>query len=154
MFFELITLVSLNYTPVTCNITDYYFTFLHDGDRFKVHGLWPEHCNECYKCGYPSCCKNITFTEPEDPSNFINNNWYNTTTLEECYLHKYVSLFEHEYYKHCSCMNINSTTEFLNLIIMLFKKYYSYNVFDKCKGFHELWLSLDSNFEYKVTICK
>jgi len=144
---------SLNYSPPVCNITDYYFTFLYDTDRFKVHGLWPEHCNECYECGYPTCCKNITYTKPIDNSNFIFNNWYNATTMEECYLYKNVSLFEHEYYKHISCTNIKTTTEFLQYIIKLFNKYYSYYVVGKCKGFDELWLSLDSNFNYKHTLC-
>lgn len=150
-------LVKATYSPNTCLITDYKFTFIYDkkDSRYKVHGLWPEHCEECLDCGYPSCCnvKNIYYVYPDDPYNFIGNNWYNSTSNEECSGIKNVILFEHEYYKHISCTNITNTNDFLSLIIVLFNKYYYNLVNGKCNNSSQLYLSLDENYEYVDTSC-
>ena len=90
----------ISYSPTECTITNYDFTFLYDKDSltFKVHGLWPEMCEECEICGYPSCCNidGVNYVYPNDPTNFIQNYWFDTTTTEECTRKKDVILFEHE----------------------------------------------------------
>jgi hypothetical protein len=149
---------NLTYSPSQCTVTNYYFTFLYDTNTnlFKVHGLWGEQCQECINCGYPSCCniENINYVYPNDPTNFIEQNWFNTLTTEECTNKKNVILFEHEYYKHISCTNLKTTDEFLKLIIYLYNNYYKELVYNNCFGYKELWLNLDSNFMYNnVTKC-
>jgi ribonuclease I len=145
------------YAPEDCTITNYMFTFIWDNknESFKVHGLWPEQCTECITCGYPSCCNayDIIYTDPYDPTNFIQNYWYNTTTSEECTGLKSVSLFEHEYYKHISCTDMTTTTEFLNQTIELYDRYYDNYVKGKCESYHELWLNLDDKYKYLYTKC-
>jgi hypothetical protein len=150
-------IVDLHYSPTTCTIVNYDFTFLFDNDeeRFKVHGLWPETCSECNDCGYPSCCNIdlINYIYPYDPTNFIQNNWFYSLTNEDCTNKKNIILFEHEYYKHISCTNIKTTTEFLNLIIFLYNNYYDKYVNNNCNGYKQIYLHLNSNFEYNGTSC-
>lgn len=148
----------LNYNPNICTITNYDFTFLFDKEtqQFKIHGIWPEQCQECINCGYPSCCNinNINYMYPNDTTNFIKNYWYNTITTEECTGKKNVILFEHEFYKHISCTNLKTTNEFLELVIFLYNAYYEQYVYNKCVGYTQLWLNLDSNFMHNnKTIC-
>lgn len=142
----------ISYSPSTCTITNYDFTFLFDknSQSFKVHGLWPENCLECSSCGYPSCCNIdcINYTYPDDSTNFIENYWFNSVTTEECTNKKNVILFEHEYYKHISCTNLKTTDEFLKLVIFLYNSYYKDYVYNNCNGYAQLWLNLDSNFIY------
>ena len=91
---------------------------------------------------------------PNDTTNFIKNYWYNTITTEECTGKKNVILFEHEFYKHISCTNLKTTNEFLELVIFLYNAYYEQYVYNKCVGYTQLWLNLDSNFMYNnKTIC-
>lgn len=148
----------LKYSPTICTPTNYDLTFLYDNNSssWKIHGLWPEICAECATCGYPYCCNidNVTYEYPNDPTNFISQFWYNTTTKEECTGSRDVILFEHEYYKHISCTNIGSTTDYLNLMIQLYKRYYSDYVEKKCNGFDQLWINLDQNLNYIRTNCK
>ncbi len=148
----------LKYSPTACTITNYKFTFIFDDNQevYKVHGIWPEQCVECPTCGYPSCCNvdKIIYSDPYDPSNFIVNNWYATTTKEECTHKSNVTLFEHEYYKHISCTNMTNTTVFLNKTIELYDKYYNKYVNNKCIGYSEIWLSLDENYNYISSECK
>lgn len=148
----------LNYSPNTCTVTNYDFTFLFDkqSQQFKVHGVWPEQCQECIDCGYPSCCNinNINYVYPNDTTNFIKNYWYNTITTEECTGITDVILFEHEFYKHISCTNLKTTNDFLKLVIFLYNAYYDKYVYNKCIGYNQLWLNLDNNFMYNnKTIC-
>ena len=80
-----------SYSPASCNVTNYDFTFIYDDNEkaFKVHGLWPEQCGECLACGYPSCCdaSNMSYIFPSDPGQiaFLNARWFNATTREECF---------------------------------------------------------------------
>lgn len=148
----------LSYSPEVCTITNYKFTFIYDTkeQRFKVHGVWPDGCKECESCSYPSCCnlENVMYTDPQDPNNFIGLNWFQTMTSDGCgVFENKVSLFEHEYYKHISCTTLKSTTEFLNLTQSLYMQYYDKYVIGFCKGYDEIWLSLDANFEYKGFEC-
>lgn len=151
-------IVTTTYSPTMCTPTDYKLTFIFDvhKNNYQVHGLWIDGCKECTTCGYPSCCnpEKILYEEPNDPNNFIKNYWFNTTSNEDCVLHKKVSLFEHEYYKHNSCSNLTTTTEYLNLVEKLYYTYYDDFVFDKCNNSNELWLCLDENFNYLKTECR
>lgn len=147
----------LEYNPETCTVLNYDFTFLYDKveEMWKVHGLWPEKCAECENCGYPSCCdvSNINYYSPNDTTNFITTNWFNSKSMEQCVLNKEVELFEHEYYKHISCTNLKTSDEFLQLVMFLYSKYYDLYVNSHCTGYEQLWLSLDSNFNYNGTQC-
>jgi hypothetical protein len=147
-----------NYSPTKCTITNYDFTWLFDKttQTFKIHGLWPNACSECLSCGWPSCCniENIVYVYPDDPYNFIGNYWFNTTTTEECTETKDVILFEHEYYKHISCTDIGNTTNFLNLVMELYKKYYIANATSNCIGYEQLWINIDQDFNYNNLTCK
>lgn len=168
MLFSLITILSMlnpissellktQYSPSECNVTHYSFTFLYDNstNNFKIHGLWAEQCSQCYSCGYPTCCNiYINYTYPNDPDNFIEKYWFNSITNEECTNKKNVILFEHEYYKHISCTNLTTTDDFLQLIIILYNKYYNNYVYKKCLNYDQLWLSLDNNYNYQnITKC-
>lgn len=148
-----------SYEPTVCTITDYKFTFIFDKptDRFKIHGLWPNGCIECPDCSYPSCCNidKINYTEPFDPLNFIEQNWYQSLTTNGCTeSSEKVQLFEHEYYKHASCTNLTSSTEFLNLTIGLYDQYYMKYVVPNCLNSNEIWLDLDNNYEFVKFECK
>lgn len=147
----------LGYSPTICTPTDYKFTFIfdHNANQFKTHGIWIEGCEESTQDGYPSCCNmnQVIYTEPDDPTNFIPTKWYNTTAHEDCSDNRKVPLFEHEYYKHVSCSNMKTTTEFLNKAIELYDIYYSDYVNGKCEGYDQLWLSLDNNYNYVNTSC-
>jgi ribonuclease I len=165
---------SSQYSPASCNVTNYDFTFIYDeGEKaFKVHGLWPEQCAECLTCGYPSCCAatNMSYVFPSDPEQvaFLNARWFNATTQEECLNNKRfrydgdrydnndtVPLFEHEYFKHASCTGFRqSTSDFVEQVMRLYDEYYAMHVENQCAGYKQLWLNLDGNFEYNnVTKC-
>lgn len=146
------------YSPTVCTPIEYKFTFIFDKtqNEFKVHGIWPDVCLECTTCSYPTCCniENVIYTEPYDPTNFIQTKWFNTTTTEDCTRQDVVSLFKHEYYKHISCSNdMNNTTEFLNKTIDLYNKYYETYVREQCIGYSQIWLSLDQNYNYVSSEC-
>ena len=156
---------SSQYSPASCNATNYDFTFIYDeGEKvFKVHGLWPEQCAECLTCGYPSCCdtKDVSYVFPSDPEQvaFLNARWFNATTQEEC-LNKrirgdLVPLFEHEFFKHASCTAFRqSASDFVEQVMRLYDKYYAMRVENQCVGYKQLWLNLDGNFAYNnVTKC-
>ena len=150
----LLILFSQQYNPISCTVNNYYFTFIKDDTIYKVHGLWPESCKECISCGYPSCCmNNVTYTYPQDPTNFIKNNWFYSITHNECNGVRDIILFEHEFYKHGTCMNIHNTTQYLDIIINLYNKYYEKYVVANCIDHHQLWLYLDSNHNYVKTLC-
>ena len=166
-----------SYSPASCNVTNYDFTFIYDENEkaFKVHGLWPEQCAECLTCGYPSCCatKNMRYVFPSDPKQvaFINTRWFNATTQEECLqifkgVNKNienekrrngdeVSLFEHEFFKHASCTPFRqNTSHFVEQVMRLYDEYYATHVENRCAGYNQLWLNLDGNFSYNnVTKC-
>jgi ribonuclease I len=156
---------SSQYSPVSCNATNYDLTFIYDeSDKaFKMHGLWPEQCAECLTCGYPSCCdtKDVSYVFPSDPEQvaFINTRWFNATTQEECLNvgnnGDMVSLFEHEYFKHASCTAFRqSTSNFVQQVMRLYDEYYAMRVENQCAGYKQLWLNLDGNFAYNnVTKC-
>ena len=161
---------SPSYSPASCNVTNYDFTFIYDdGEKaFKVHGLWPEQCGECLTCGYPSCCatKNMRYVFPSDPKQvaFINTRWFNATTQEECFNKKRnknikgddeVPLFEHEFFKHASCTALRqSASDFVQQVMRLYDEYYVTRVENRCAGYKQLWLNLDGNFVYNnVTKC-
>ena len=160
-----------SYSPASCNVTNYDFTFIYDESEkvFKVHGLWPEQCAECLTCGYPSCCAatNMSYVFPSDPEQvaFINTRWFNATTKEECLNNKrfrdddedndLVSLLEHEFFKHASCTAFRqSASDFVQQVMRLYDEYYAMRVENRCAGYKQLWLNLDGNFEYNnVTKC-
>lgn len=146
---------SSTYSPSECTVDSYYFTFLRDsvGD-FRVHGLWPESCEQCETCGYPSCCVDLQYVYPEDPTDFINNKWFYSLSYNDCNGENDVILFEHEYYKHGSCMGVKNTTEYLNYVIELYDEYYDAYVNGKCEGCQQLWLYLNKNENYIGTICE
>ena len=174
--------VTSGYSPATCNVTNYDFTFIYDDtySAFKVHGLWAEQCSECVTCGYPFCCNaiNMTYVYPSKPNQiaFLNAQWYNATTHEECssnrdtHTHTHtqtqlsttsesseslVSLFEHEFFKHASCSPMRvSASDFVDQVMQLYTLYYNTHVENQCSGYKQLWLNLDSNFQYNnVTKC-
>jgi ribonuclease I len=155
--YEITQYVLESYNPTNCTVINYDFTFLHDQqtNSFKVHGLWPEVCAECVECGYPMCCNidEINYVYPYDPTNFIVNNWFNTTCTEECTSIPNVILFEHEYYKHISCTELKTTDEFLKLVITLYNAYYDKYVVNNCLSHQQLWLNLDKDFNYNSTKC-
>jgi hypothetical protein len=146
-----------SYSPTSCTVTNYDFTFIYDKENeiYKIHGLWPEICAECPECNYPSCCniENVVYEYPEDPTGFIDDNWYKTLSREECNNLGEVILFEHEYYKHISCTNLKTTDEFLKLVIFLYNNYYDKYVANNCVGYNQLWLNLDENYNYNSTKC-
>ena len=160
-----------SYSPASCNVTNYDFTFIYDESEkvFKVHGLWPEQCAECLTCGYPSCCAatNMSYVFPSDPEQvaFINTRWFNATTKEECLNNKrfryddedndLVSLLEHEFFKHASCTAFRqSASDFVQQVMRLYDEYYAMHVENQCAGYKQLWLNLDGNFAYNnVTKC-
>ena len=160
-----------SYSPASCNVTNYDFTFIYDESEkvFKVHGLWPEQCAECLTCGYPSCCAatNMSYVFPSDPEQvaFINTRWFNATTKEECLNNKrfryddedndLVSLLEHEFFKHASCTAFRqSASDFVQQVMRLYDEYYTMHVENQCAGYKQLWLNLDGNFAYNnVTKC-
>lgn len=156
---------SSQYSPASCNATNYDFTFIYDESEkaFKVHGLWPEQCAECLTCGYPSCCdtKDVSYVFPSDPEQvaFINTRWFNATTQEEC-LNKrirgdLIPLFEHEFFKHASCTAFRqSASDFVQQVMRLYDEYYAMRVENRCAGYKQLWINLDGNFAYNnVTKC-
>jgi hypothetical protein len=149
--------INVGYSPYNCTVVNYDFTFLYDTSeqKFKVHGLWGELCLECENCGFPSCCNidSINYNYPNDTTNFIKDNWFNSITIEECTNTRNVILFEHEYYKHISCTDLKTTDEFLQLIIFLYNNYYEKYVNNNCIGYNQLWINLNSLFEYNGTLC-
>ena len=156
---------SSQYSPASCNVTNYDFTFIYDdGEKvFKVHGLWPEQCVGCLTCGYPSCCAaaNMSYVYPSEPEQiaFLEARWFNATTKEECLNvgngDDMVSLFEHEFFKHASCTPLRqSASEFVAQVMRLYDAYYVTRVENQCTGYNQLWLNLDGNFAYNnVTKC-
>jgi hypothetical protein len=146
-----------DYNPNICTIKSYKFAFLFDDKTktFKVHGIWPESCEECLSCGYPTCCnvQDIIYTDPIDSTNFIKKYWYNTTAIEPCYNNNNkISLFTHEYFKHISCTNIKNTTDFLDLVIYLYDLYYD-KIYESCEYSKQLIINLDKNYYYQSVDC-
>lgn len=153
---------SSSYSPPSCSVTNYDFTFIYDDAErgFKVHGLWPEQCGECLTCGYPSCCdtSKMSYVYPSDPDQitFLNERWFDGTTQEECAESgEIVPLFEHEFFKHASCTPFRqSASDFVQQVMQLYDEYYATHVDNQCAGYKQLWLNLDGNFAYNnVTKC-
>lgn len=146
-----------SYSPNLCTPVEYKFTFIFDQNEkvFKVHGIWPDKCKECLDCDYPTCCdiSKLEYTYPNDPTNFIQNKWFNSTAHEDCSDNRKVMLFEHEYWKHVSCSNMKTTDEFLSKAIELYDKYYDEYVEKKCENYKQIWLNLDENFNLINTTC-
>lgn len=142
--------------PSNCTVGDYLFTFLYDGSEFKVHGLWPNSCTQCTTCSWPSCCdaSDLVYTDPIDPRNFVQNNWYHSTAHDACSMYYNITLFEHEFYNHGSCMGVKNTTQYLDYVETLYDDYYDDYVKDKCDGHEQLWLHLDTKFNVIDVECK
>jgi len=104
---------SENYHPNTCTIDQYVFAFVWNGTHQLVHGLWPDICDECTTCGYPTCCGVNSDYKYIQPSNttFIENYWLNGLTpskISTCGMTS-TTLFQHEVIKHGSCMSYSDT---------------------------------------------
>ncbi len=125
---------------VKCNIKCQKLTYIfdkHDG-KFKIHGLWPNFYNNCKPITYRQ------YTEPRDPSNFIEKNWFKRCGSEQ-------SLFKYEYEKHGRDYDLDADG-YLNLVVKLHDKYKK-NLTNKCEGYDQLWINLDKNTNYLYTSC-
>ena len=107
----------------------YYLSLLKESnDTFSIHGLWPQYD----KNSYPSYCKkdNFSIDKLQPIIKELNYCWYSN---EE----KNSKFWEHEYYKHGSCMFTDMTElEYFQKTIELYReairldlpdKYYSNN---------------------------
>jgi hypothetical protein len=145
------------YSPSTCTVLNYYFTFLYDTDvsRYKIHGLWANECDECQSCGYPTCCsyQRLTYEYPNEFDDFIKTCWFNSTADGTCITNEKVILFEHEFFKHGSCLQINTTLDYVQLVETLYSSFYQQYVYNQCNNSEQLWLGLDKNMSYVQTKC-
>ena len=120
-------------SPQYCTISQYNLFFLKTDTEYKLHELWPNVCEQCIECEYPTCCDpgRLNFTIENLPAlemKFLEDKWYRDSARFPCsedsnYM---VSLFEHEYFKHASCIGIiKDTTDFLELAMTLWYKYHN-----------------------------
>jgi len=132
-------LTSEEYHPENCTVLRYEFAFIKDKNVYKIHGLWPDICQECTGCGYPTCCDMelfSNFTMPADIK-FIKENWFEgdeTHKAIACDTIKTTTLLEHEVLKHGSCMHLYSD-EYVDIVKMLFLKYQDH-IYKVCKERH------------------
>ena len=143
-------LTSENYHPNNCTVNTYKFAFLWDNNsqNYKIHGLWPDECDQCVTCGYPTCCNtNLNYTIITNNS-FIDKWWYDNDEQGVTCGSKTTHLFEHEVLKHGSCVGIGlNNEEYLNLVEDLFYNYYNYTD-TYCKNNEEnCYLNLNKNIE-------
>lgn len=137
-----------DYHPIHCTVMKYNFAFLRKDKEYQVHGLWPDQCQECPNCSYPTCCdmeKFSHFTMPSD-TQFINQSWYggqSTHVGHICGLTTH-TLFEHEVLKHASCMGFYAE-EYMILVEKLFNKYISH-VKEVCRSGPNCEIYLNSDF--------
>ena len=93
------------YNPPYCDPTTFIFALLwFDGSHSElsnrrqpgwyIHGLWPETCEECLNCGYPSYCRKVHFngSSIHALSQKIKKRWFPGKNL-----------IKHEWVKHGSC---------------------------------------------------
>lgn len=151
------TISKQEYNPTICTIMNYYFTFIYDGDagRYKIHGLWPNQCNECISCGYPTCCNynRLTYEYPEEFDTFIKSCWYSSYADGTCNSSDKVILFEHEFYKYRSCLNVSSTTDCVALVESIYSSLYQQYVYNERNNTEQLWLELDNDLSYVQMKC-
>lgn len=152
---------SFSYTPTSCNVTQYVFSFLWSStsNEYKVHGLWPNVCDECSSCGYPSCCSNASYYPPTIQSNtdFIEQHWYNSTAKDDCSANgQHIPLFQHEYQKHGSCAHFSTSDEYAGNVSTLFDKYrdVATNMHDMCQPLSQQpWLYLNGDYQLQSAAC-
>lgn len=86
------------YHPEFCKPIAFIFALLwySPENHWKIHGLWPETCEKCNNCGYPSYCRNgvVQYNKSLlDPlQTLIEKRWYPDRDL-----------IKHEWLKHGSC---------------------------------------------------
>lgn len=103
-----------NYHPNFCHPTSFIFALLwfNPDNQWKIHGLWPETCEECQNCGYPSYCRPKTTHFNETVLNslgsLIRKLWYPGKTL-----------IEHEWMKHGSCDGDINEFDYFNTTLSL-----------------------------------
>lgn len=148
-------------SPRSCAVSQYYLVFLRGDIEYKLHGLWPNVCGQCTECGYPTCCDpgRLNFTIQNLPvldRKFLEDKWYRDSARLPCsnddsYM---VSLFEHEYYKHASCIDmVRDTTDFVELAMTLWYRYHSVLSTTHCYSSKQIKLSLDDQFNLHDVIC-
>jgi len=104
----------MGYHPPYCNPTTFIFALLWlDGDNngeWRIHGLWPETCERCPNCGYPSYCRKVYFNRStiDDLIPKIKHRWFPSRNL-----------IEHEWLKHGSCTANVTEFEYFNKTLSL-----------------------------------
>lgn len=120
-----------NYHPEFCSVERYIFSLVKIGDEYKIHGLWPDKCQQCETCGYPTCCNMNKFQNASTPKDtqFLEEHWLSSSTshpIQTCG-RTVNTLIEHEVIKHASCMNLY-VNEYIALVKKLFTMYYDYAI--------------------------
>lgn len=136
-----------NYHPKRCTILSYRLALLRDSpdQSWLIHGLWPEVCEECPSCGYPTFCNpravwNQTALDPIAQT--IQTLWYPGVPLPNN------TLIVHEWLKHGSCTDLTEL-EYFNTTICLYRNMQEQGMIAKrCKGRQtQCSLLLNADFE-------
>lgn len=133
------------YCPKICNITSYIFAFVLYQQEYKIHGLWPNSCAECNSCGYPTCCIGLK-SEYFNQSKFVHQYWLNGLDESINFVCNQTThyLYEHEAYKHGSCMNL-SVNDYVLKTKSVFEKFHD-QLKDLCAGKSNCNLYLDGSY--------
>jgi len=111
----------MSYNPPYCDPTTFIFALLwYDGvaaptpgrGNWRIHGLWPETCQECPNCGYPSYCRKVHFNQSsiQPLSGKIQERWYPDPGND---------LIVHEWMKHGSCDGKVTEFDYFNTTLNL-----------------------------------
>jgi len=133
------------YSPKICTVTTYIFAFVWNQQEYKIHGLWPNSCAQCSSCGYPTCCsapKSVYFNQSE----FVDKYWLNGLDIDKNSVCNQTTtfLYQHEAFKHGSCMNL-SVNDYVLKTRAIFEKYQD-QLPSLCNGQSECNLYLTANF--------
>jgi len=137
------------YSPKICTVTTYIFAFVWNQQEYKIHGLWPNSCAQCNSCGYPSCCiapKSSIFNQSE----FVDKYWLNGLDESKDSVCNQTThyLYEHEAFKHGSCMNL-SVNDYVLKTKAIFEKYQD-QLPSLCNGQAECNLNLDDDLNLQI----
>lgn len=108
------------------------FTYDKKLSRYMIHGLWLD--TTIY-------CGNYEYILPNDPTNFIKQNWYDRNKNSNAN-----TLFKYEYIKHGTCFDLTST-EYMNLVKHLYEKYYDKYVKNAKTNKKEIWIYMNENYD-------
>ncbi len=142
MIYKLLNMLILINYSYSKNIYNYYELAVQKWCTYDymIHGLWPQ----INYTNYPIYCTNVSYTFPVEPLLSEMNTYWNSCDN---------SLWEHEWSKHGSCVQVQTNiteNNFFNMTLNLFLE--NKNLLNKCTDTNCILACFDLN--YNIIDCE